>query len=218
MGDIVKLAVVLLVISMAAGLTIGFTNSKTKDKIKLQEGLKDKNALIEVFPEGVTTTEHTSSASVPGPYWLGKKGEKLIGYAFKGAGRGYSGDIKFMIALDPQGTILGLTILDQTETPGLGTRVQESISKKYFWNGLFGPKEKVSPWFSNQFKGLNITRELAIDRSGEWHKFSESDREALLKNNKVTALTGATISTKAVTDGIKKYANTYYSKLKALHN
>ena len=54
-----------------------------------------------------------------------------------------------------------------------------------------------------------------IDKSSEWHKISEEKKKDLQNNNSITAITGATISTKAVSKGIKQYAYKHLSALKS---
>jgi len=218
MFDIIKLTVVLVVVSVVAGLAIGITNKQTITKIELQNKLAEELALKIVFPEGVTIERCEPSGDLPGPYWVGKKENATIGYAIKGIGRGYSSDINFIAGMEPDGRILGLTILSQTETPGLGTRVQEVLSKKYFWNGLFSKKEADFPWFCKQFKGIDVTRDIKIDKTSEWHLKSSEQKKALLDENGISAITGSTISTRAVSSGIKKYAYLYLNAIKQQKN
>lgn len=95
------------------------------------------------------------------------------GYAFIAEGPGFSAVIKMMVGLKPDRTHLtGLKIVEQIETPGLGTKITE---------------EK----FESQFIGL------AIDPQIEYVKNKKPD-----KDYRIQAVTGATISSKAVVDAI----------------
>lgn len=214
MLDTLKLTFSLLIVSAVAGLAIAITYKQTAEKIEYQKILAEQQALTVVFPEGTGIKKQDATSSLPDPYWVGEKEGAIIGYAFKGSSKGYSSDIEFIVAVNPEGTILGLTVLSQEETPGLGTRVQEVVSKKYLWNGLFGKEEKDTPWFTKQFKGIKVTKDIAIDKSSEWHITDDKGKNALLSNNKITAITGATISTQAMCKGIKQYAYKYLSALK----
>lgn len=212
MADVLKLTVVLLIVSAAAGFAIALTNEQTAEKIKLQKILAEEHALQVVFPEGVTITKKKEGTDQS--HWVAEKNGTLVGYALKGAGRGFSSDIKFIVGIDPAGTILGLTILSQTETPGLGTRVQEIVSKSYIWNGLFKKKKKDTPWFTRQFAGITVTNDIGIEKTSEWHTLSDEKKSALLKENKISAITGATISTYAVSSGVKKCTYDHLSGIK----
>ena len=203
MGDIFKLAITLVIISLIAGVAIAFTNGRTIDKIAEQERLAEESALNAVFPAGTKIVAIEDDSLIGEKYWIGSLNGVETGYAFKGKNFGFSSDIKFIAGIDTIGKITGLVVLSQGETPGLGTRVQEVVSTKYFWTGLFTKSESGSPWFCDQFKGISVKSDITIDKSGEWHKKSDVARKKLLDKNSITALTGATISTNAVLRGVK---------------
>lgn len=94
--------------------------------------------------------------------------EGKAGYAFIASGSGYGGEIEILVGVDTSFEIKGISILSQTETPGLGARITESD-------------------FTDQFKGISIN-EVALESEG----------------GKIDAITGATTSSRAVVDTIKK--------------
>jgi electron transport complex protein RnfG len=204
--DILKLSIVLTLVALVAGLAIALTNEQTAETIKMRKKEAQREALDQVFPGEVEFTEKAGQAPVPSQYWVARADGETIGYAFECSNRGYSSFIRFMIGVAPDGRILGMRVLSQAETPGLGTRVAESVSKKYIWNGLFGPKDQAPPWFSRQFVGLDVNQPFEIDKQAEWHTLDDAAREKLQERNAVTAITGATISTRAVTDGVERCA------------
>lgn len=181
MSDIIKLTATLVIISITAGLAIAFTNGKTVDKIAEQKLQAEQLALKSVFEEGseISVIEHDTI--IGEKYWTSSKGGTLTGYAFKGSSRGFSSDIEFIAGVNPEGKILGLVILSQAETPGLGTRVEEIVSRKYIWNA-FSNKDKETksaPWFTEQFRGITVREDISIDKSGEWHLKTDEDRKSL---------------------------------------
>lgn len=214
MADIIKLTVVLTVVSVTAALAIAFTNSKTKDRILEQKQIAQNSALQQIMPQNSEITEMQSSSSgCPSQYWIAKKENQKV-YAFNISSRGYAGDIHFLVSITADGKIVGMNILEQSETPGLGARVAESISRKYVWNGLFGKKEEGLRWFTRQFEGIDITKNIDIDKTtGEWHKLDNNKRSELLSRNSITAITGSTISTRAITSGLEKQARAYLNAL-----
>lgn len=215
MSDIIKLTATLVIISIAAGLAIAFTNGKTESKIALQKLQAEQEALKSVFPEGSEISAIENDTIIPEKYWTSSKGGSLTGYAFKGSSRGFSSDIEFIVGVDQEGKILGLVILSQAETPGLGTRIEEVVSKKFIWNAFSksDTEKKSSPWFTEQFRGITVREDIEIDKSGEWHLKSSDERSTLLAKNSVSALTGATISTKAVIAGVKKVCGENLGKI-----
>lgn len=112
-----------------------------------------------------------------------KKGS-LLGYTFLAEGNGYQGTIKLMAGIKPDmETLVGIEILESQETPGLG---QEITQDK----------------FKDQFKGLNASPEITYVKNKKPEK-----------PNEIQAITGATISSRAVVTilnekikTIKKYA------------
>jgi electron transport complex protein RnfG len=212
-----RLSIVLTVISCAAALLIAVTNMKTQERIASQQSAAQQEALECIMPRGVTITEKKMippSESESVSYWVGI-GDTDTVYAFKVGSRGYSSVINYLVCTTPDGIITGMTVLDQSETPGLGSRVQETISKKYIWNGFGGPKEKTAPWFSEQFRGISIDRPIAIEKNmGEWHQLGGEQRKTLIEKNGITAITGSTISTRAVTTGLGSKARMYLKAIR----
>ncbi|MFQ6034378.1 MAG: FMN-binding protein [Sedimentisphaerales bacterium] len=93
---------------------------------------------------------------------------KAVAIPFEGAG--LWGPIKGFLALKPDmETILGITIYEQEETPGLGGEI-------------------ASPWFRDRFKGKSI-----IDASGK-PGVRIKQAGGGLERNEVDAITGATMT------------------------
>ncbi|MFV2040998.1 MAG: FMN-binding protein [Candidatus Hydrothermarchaeales archaeon] len=92
---------------------------------------------------------------------------ELLGYAFSQTGRGMWGDIQVAGGLDLDFRLVGLFVIEQGETPGLGARI-------------------VEPLFLDQFKGLE-SEEIKLEKYG----------------GKVDAISGASISSRAVTEIIR---------------
>jgi len=90
---------------------------------------------------------------------------KLVGYALITSASGYSSEIKVMIALDKDKVIKGIKILDEKETPGLGSKISDD-------------------YFTAQFKDK---------KAGE-----------LILGESIEAISGATISSRAVIEAVKK--------------
>jgi electron transport complex protein RnfG len=208
------MGVVLTVVTLVAGLAIGFTWDQTKTRIEEQEKMTQQSALSSVFPAGVTIEEHAGAGLLPSRYWTAVKDAAIVGYAFQDSSRGFEKDIKIVVGISSSGTILGLNVLSQSETPGLGTRVQEVASKKYVWNALSGVKEQGVSWFTQQFAGIDLSKPIGVRKGSEWHSLNIGAREELVRANDISAITGATISTRAVVAAVTKRIPGYLSKLR----
>ncbi len=191
MKEIIKLGAILMLITSIAGGALSMVNSITKPKIELQKRLALERALLKALP----TADRNAIVPVQQngqKYFKGYKSPDttgLVGFAFVATGKGYSSDIETMVGVDTSGTITGTSVLHQVETPGLGTKIEEV---KY-------GEEK--PWFQRQF--LNKTWEgLTLDKDG----------------GDIGSITGATISSRAVTNSIREGLKNLETELGGFNN
>jgi len=208
MQNVIKSTLILAMVALTTSLILSHLYKITYPSIIKQEKQKEKDA-ISIVLKGYSIIEK-KSALINGKKFVYQIGEKkknnniLKGYAFIGEKNGYSGLIKTMIGIDEDGKILGISILQQSETPGLGARSIEIASKLTFFGFLFGTtsieKEPLTPWFQEQFKEIDTKGEIKILKKGDW---KPEFKEELLQKNAISAITGATITTKTVRDSIK---------------
>jgi len=132
--------IILLTIVVAVCVSLlSYVDSLTREKISAQEDEAVKAMLTEMFPE-MSRYEFKDEI-----YTVYSDGSKL-GYAFLAIGKGYGGDINILVGLSDETTVKGIKIISQTETPGLGTRINE-------------------PFFTDQFVGIDIN-DIALSRDG----------------------------------------------------
>ncbi len=205
MKKMIQLTVTLTAIAALAGTSIAAMYEKTKGTIEKQKMEYLNNSLKSLFPEGATITEDTLALQDGKhvTFWIAQSdNNEHIGYALKSEKYGYSSIVRSITAIDSNGDILGFSVLSQEETPGLGSRTMESVSDATFWTGLFKKTEKRKPWFQDQFKGLSVLTPISIGSGAEWHSLTTENQQVLNANNEVSAITGATITTKAVTESL----------------
>lgn len=112
-------------------------------------------------------------------YKVFDENKNSIGFALPYEGNGFQGKVRLMVGLNNElDEVIGLQVLEQLETPGLGTKITEEPFLKQFLNLSTLPQV-------NWVKGAPPT-----------------------KPNEIQTITGATISSKAVVailnDGINK--------------
>jgi len=127
-----------VVVFASVGL-VTWTDSVTATKIEEQKEQEIQRMLKEMFP---SMSEYTFEDDI---YTIYSDGAS-VGYAFLAVGKGYGGDIDILIGLEDEMTIKGITIISQSETPGLGSRIAESS-------------------FASKFAGLNIG-DVALKQDG----------------------------------------------------
>lgn len=221
MNNIIKPTIVLTIIAFVAAFSLSHIKKITYPNILKQEREKQEIALKAVLPSGFAVKEE-KNPTVEGrefKYWIAEKtderGLAVKAYAFIAEKGGYSGPVRSMVGVDEKGLILGISVLQQSETPGLGARSTEIASRETFWGHFFGigetPKDNpVTPWFQDQFKGLDTNKKVEILKKGDW---SPAMKEELLAKNGISAITGATVTSKAVRDSIASGVETLHKAI-----
>lgn len=115
--------VLTLICIVAAGLLAG-VNYLTKSRIIAQAQAQEDSGLKELFPQAANF-EAVKSGEEFLYYKVNDKDSRTIGVAFKAQAKGYSSTIEIMAGMLSSGTIVGIKIISQNETPGLGTQIAE---------------------------------------------------------------------------------------------
>lgn len=178
-----KEAAILFVITLFAGLMLGFVYELTKEPIAIQKEKKIKEACNAVFPEANSFEEITIALDEELVAELKKNGivigtvysalsdtNEALGYVIASTTKkGYGGDIEIYVGISNDGTINDISILKISETPGLGMRA----------------KDVLVPQLHNM-----KADEVVFVKTG---KQSE---------NEIDAISGATITTRAITNAV----------------
>jgi len=128
----------LTLISLISSACLGFVYEFTKKPIELSNLNKKLNAIKQVVPDFTNNpneemfllpTDDGDSLEI----YPAKKDDTIVGYAVNTyTSKGFSGNIRLMAGFKPDGTIINITILEQKETPGLGTKMTEPEFKNQF--------------------------------------------------------------------------------------
>lgn len=187
MNKIIKEAAALTVITLVAGLLLGFVYEITKTPIKNQEELEKKQAYQEVFSDAADfevvqngeddklqryLTENGYDAQVINEVMMAvDQNQEPLGYAFSITdAEGYGGDITFTLGVQNDGTVNAISILSISETAGLGMKADTAE-------------------FKGQFAGKQV----------EAFEYTKTEAAG---DEQIDALSGATITTNAVTNGV----------------
>ncbi len=173
MKDLVKITLNLAVVFILSGAVLAFVYAGTEPRIKTIEKIEKQKALKSLIPEASVINSAGSYEPLPGKtahYYVAKdKNGKPIGYIATSYSKGYSSIIKMMVAADPTMRLIGIKVLDEQETPGLG----DDVKQKYF---------------QDRFKGKTLDQLVVVKTPDP---------------TKIQAITGATISSKACTKGVR---------------
>jgi Na+-translocating ferredoxin:NAD+ oxidoreductase subunit G len=209
MNSIVKPTIILGLVALISAWVLSMVNAVTAPRIEQLQKDIQAQALKTVLPG--YTVEGEKKVKVNGKelvYWRASKtiDEKTSekAYAFVATGQGYSGDVQSIVGVDEKGRIIAISIVLQSETPGLGARSQEIASKKTLIGTITGQdsgEENTVAWFQQQFSGLDLNRKIQILKKGDWNP---SMKEELLQQNAISAITGATITSRTVKESIER--------------
>jgi len=152
--NIIKLIVVLFLFCAISGGGLAVIKEATKDQIEYQE-LKARvaPAVKAVLPPS-ENDPIAERVKIPlgkkqiVTVFPAKKGGKLFALAYGVAGSGHGGPIQVMVGLSVDGKILGIKIVRHSETPGIGTKANNSQA------------------FLDQFKGKSVNSKIALTSAG----------------------------------------------------
>jgi len=138
--------------------------------------------------------------------------EKRLVYPLPGTFGGFKTHIKVIVSLSPQFDMRGLEIMEHEEDPGLGAEISQNYFKNQFRNKSF-----------ERLKSLNVVKEPLPEDYRRYldapDKFSGEGLDKVLtqyRDKDIYALTGATISSRCVTDGVKNMVKRFAYRIKIL--
>ncbi|MCI8809046.1 MAG: FMN-binding protein [Oscillibacter sp.] len=182
---IIKLTVTLLITCVVVAAALGGVNAITAEKIAAINWENTVTAMKAVVadPDGTTfsdalelTDTMTAAASSAGgtldSVYEAQANGQSAGYAIKVVTSGSQGKIEMMVGVDAEGTVTGVSIVKNSETSGIGSKVMTNLPTA---NGV---------GVLSQFEGK-----------------SAADGTLIVGSN-VDAISGATVSTRGVTNGV----------------
>ena len=182
---IIKLTVTLLITCVVVAAALGGVNAITAEKIAAINWENTVTAMKAVVadPDGTTfsdalelTDTMTAAASSAGgtldSVYEAQANGQSAGYAIKVVTSGSQGKIEMMVGVDAEGTVTGVSIVKNSETSGIGSKVMTNLPTA---NGV---------GVLSQFEGK-----------------SAADGTLIVGSN-VDVISGATVSTRGVTNGV----------------
>ncbi|MBE6866816.1 MAG: RnfABCDGE type electron transport complex subunit G [Ruminococcaceae bacterium] len=122
-NDILKPVVVLTAICLVVSGLLGLTNNITAPIIAENARLAADAARIELLPEATDGFELVEGVDMEGVTEV-YKAKNGVGYTITAFGKGYGGNVNYMVAFDNDGKIVNLKVLSHEETAGLGSKIE----------------------------------------------------------------------------------------------
>lgn len=204
-GNSNKMLLAMVGIGLMCALLIVLTYEGTKPIIAKNKTAALEQAIFKVLPGTATTAGYTWDGTAFVPLnGAGAEGQlvyagysesgELNGFALPAVGHGYAGEIRVLYGYDPaQEAIVGFYVLESKETPGLGDKIEKDPA-------FLGNFEALSVALNAD--GSALKQELRYAKSGEKQHAWEVD-----------GITGATISSRAVTEALSASTAEWVPKL-----
>lgn len=178
-----KLAGILMVICAIVAALLGVVNGVTADKIKAIQEQKLQASLEVVFPgaqfEKIPVTEELTALAASADAESGLEAiysASTGGYAVEVTPTGFGGAIDMIVGIDAEGNVTGISVISHAETAGIGTKIAADKPNK---------------------NGVGVLSQFIGRSAGEGNLFTVNSG-----SNQVDAISGATVTTKAVTRGV----------------
>ena len=163
---VLRLAATLLLITAVVAAALAGVNSLTAPVIAQLKAEKIQNAIEQVLPGGGEAVAFNDNSG-----WVSAVYQSETGYAVEVTPTtGFNGAITMMVGIDNDGKVLGISVVTQTETAGLGA--------------IAAAKTSAGENFRGQYIGLSGS--VSVTKDG----------------GEVEAITGATITSRAICDGV----------------
>lgn len=190
MKEIIKLGLTLLIVCIIAAFALSMTNEVTKDLIKENVIKANTEARQEVYPdadefvliassdETVDYQPHSEAEEFLKAHgdvaevYKAMSSGEHVGFVVKAVLGGYGPGLEVISGFKLDGTLTGVRVGTPNETPGLGANAK-------------------TPEFYTQYNGLTINDPIEVTKV-----------DVVEDANEIKAISGATITSKAVTLGV----------------
>ncbi len=142
---------------------------------------------------------------------IATEGGKRTAYLLSGKFPGFKTFVHVMLALEPDFTILGLEIMEHEEDPGLGAEIKENYFKNQFIGKSFETVKHLG------VDKVPLPKEYRAALEGKISKEEVLQIQQTYKDKNIYALTGATISSRSVTSGVKGIAAKFAYRITILN-
>lgn len=132
-STLLNMVVVLVAVAVITSGLLAWVNHVTEEPIRMQDELALANGIKEVMgTDQLTVTsdeevkkEFDGKELVFVVHKTADKQGKFLGAAVESTTMGFGGELKVLVGFDAEGKVLGYTILQASETPGLGAKADK---------------------------------------------------------------------------------------------
>lgn len=195
----VRSAFALVALGLAAAVILAGVDHLTGERIEHEQRTRALAAVAAMLPDELydnallDDTVEISLGDLPGAatvYRARREGEPTAAVIDLTTPRGYSGDIRLLVAVDVELNVLGVRILEHRETPGLGDRIE---ARRSDWIEQFSGRSLGDPepegWTSDQRGGefdtptsATITAAAVTEAIGQALQSAQAQHERMFQH------------------------------------
>lgn len=201
-SSFMNMTLVLTGTSLFVAVILASIYSITKEPIEASKIAKQQHAIKEVLPS-FTRLDEPELVEMEGRVFILYKAfdhnQNFVGAAVEASSKnGFNGEIKVIVGFDKEANIVNYSILEQKETPGLGTKMVDWFkpavkTEKSLIEKVFGFEEKAVERKSSII-GVNPAHtRLTVSKDG----------------GEIDAITAATITSRAFLEAIRSACEVY---------
>lgn len=174
-SSLTNMAVVLTTVAVVAGVLLGYVNQVTAEPIAQANAKSLNEAIAIVMPKGydnepANEAETTEINGTPYKIYKATIGGEFLGAAVEATADGFGGKLTVLVGFDKDGNIIDYSLLQHSETPGLGSKAtywfKPQVKTKSLVESLCGFEAATEQKKSN-ILGMNPGKEpLTVSKDG----------------------------------------------------
>lgn len=141
-----QIGLLLVLAGLALGL-LGALEHGLAPRIADERLAADERALLDLLPAGSYDNRPLAQPILlpdsPLSAWLATRQGAPVAVLLPSTAQGYEGPIRLLVAVHPDGRLLGVKVLEHQETPGIGDRIE--AGKSAWLSGFIGQSLTAPP-------------------------------------------------------------------------
>lgn len=204
MKEILKLTFSLTLICAIAGAAlayVSYTTEKPRKEAKLRQR-NEKMALL--LPAETASTDEFKTEALPDGtqvvFFVAKDAANTpLAYCAEGSDpSGFGGELKILVGINLDGTVRGVLVSENSETPGIGSKVCERSVTRSFWSAF---RKKSAENNASAALPPNAYLDCYTGQTIPSNGFEFNDMKA---PGMVKPISGATVSSTAVLNAVNR--------------
>jgi len=124
-NPMIRLPFVLFAITLISAFLLAFVNAQTAGRIEKNKLIRLNQAMQEVMPDTQTELVYVPEDSIVTGIYEATRDGATVGYCVTSEPVGYGGAVSLMVGVGPDQKVTKISVVSQSETPGLGSKAAE---------------------------------------------------------------------------------------------